>query len=165
MGPQKLAQEMHIGMKEAKAFIERYFERLSKLKTFYDTIEEDAKQNGYVSTMTGRRRFTPDILSANNQLRSQARRQAINTRIQGSAADIIKVAMLAVENDPELKRLEARLLLQIHDELLLEAPKANAEAAGKRLAAIMSGIKPGGEYLAVPLAVDWGTGPSWDKAH
>jgi len=165
MGPQKLAQEMHISMKEAKAFIERYFERLSKLKAFYDTIEEDAKQNGYVSTLAGRRRFTPDILSANNQLRSQARRQAINTRLQGTAADIIKMAMLAVENDPELGRLEAKLLLQIHDELLLEAPQANAEAAGKRLAALMSGIKPGGEDLGVPLAVDWGAGHSWDKAH
>jgi DNA polymerase-1 len=165
MGPQKLAQEMHITMKEAKAFIERYFERLSKLKAFYDTIEEDAKQNGYVSTMAGRRRLTPDILSSNNQLRSQARRQAINTRLQGSAADIIKMAMLAVERDPELKGLEAELLLQIHDELLLEAPEANAEAAGKRLAALMSGIKPGGEELGVPLAVDWGAGLSWNQAH
>ena len=165
MGAQKLAQEMHISVKEAKAFIERYFERLSKLKALYDTIEEDAKQHGYVSTITGRRRLTPDILSANNQLRSQARRQAINTRIQGSAADIIKMAMLAVENDPELKRLEARLLLQIHDELLLEVPEANAKAAGKRLAALMSEVKPGGSQLSVPLAVDWGAGRSWDKAH
>jgi len=165
MGAQKLAQEMHISMKEAKVFIERYFERLSKLKVLYDTIEEDAKQHGYVSTITGRRRLTPDILSANNQLRSQARRQAINTRIQGSAADIIKMAMLAVENDPELKRLEAKLLLQIHDELLLEAPEANAQAAGKRLAALMSEVKPGKNPLSIPLAVDWGAGRSWDQAH
>ena len=165
MGPQKLAQELRIGMKEAKAFIERYFERLSRLKSLYDAIEESAKQHGYVSTMTGRRRLTPDILSSNNQIRSQARRQAINTRIQGTAADIIKMAMLAVENDPELKRLEAKLLLQIHDELLLEAPEANAEDAGKRLAALMAGVKPGGKTLDVPLAVDWGIGRSWDKAH
>ena len=165
MGAQKLAQELHTGMKEAKAFIERYFERLARLKEFYESIEEDAKRDGFVSTMTGRRRFTPDILSANNQLRSQARRQAINTRIQGSAADIIKLAMLAVENDPELGRLEARLLLQIHDELLLEAPEANAPEAGKRLAALMAAVKPGGETLSVPLLVDWGTGHGWDKAH
>lgn len=165
MGAQKLAQELHTGMKEAKAFIERYFERLSRLKEFYDAIEEDAKRDGFVATMTGRRRFTPDILSGNNQLRSQARRQAINTRIQGSAADIIKMAMLAVENDPELKALEARLLLQIHDELLLEAPEANAKAAGERLAALMSAVKPGDEALSVPLLADWGIGHGWDQAH
>lgn len=165
MGPQKLARELHTGMKEARAFIERYFDRLSRLKDFYQAIEEEARQKGFVATMTGRRRFTPDILSANSQLRSQARRQAINTRIQGSAADIIKMAMLAVENDSGLKTLGARLLLQIHDELLLEAPEANAEAAGKRVAALMAGIKPGGGELDVPLLVDWGTGCSWDQAH
>jgi DNA polymerase-1 len=75
------------------------------------------------------------------------------------------MAMLAVGNDPELKRLDARLLLQIHDELLLEAPEANAEQAGKRLVALMSEVKPGGEYLEAPLAVEWGAGRSWDEAH
>lgn len=165
MGAQKLSQELHIGMKEAKAFIERYFERLARLKEFYDSIEAEAREYGFVATMTGRRRFTPDILSQNNQLRSQARRQAINTRIQGSAADIIKIAMIAVENDETLRSLEARLLLQIHDELLLEAPADNAEQAGKRLARLMSGVRPGGEALAVPLLVDWGVGPNWSVAH
>ena len=165
MGAQKLSQELHISMKEAKAFIERYFERLSHLKEFYDAIEAEAKEYGYVCTMTGRRRFTPDILSQNNQLRSQARRQAINTRIQGSAADIIKIAMIAVENDAELRSLEARLLLQIHDELLMEAPEDKAKEAGQRLADIMGSVAPGGEKLAVPLLVDWGVGPDWSAAH
>ncbi len=165
MGAQKLAQELGIGMKEAKAFIERYFARLSRLKEFYDSVEEEARANGFVCTMAGRRRFTPDILSSNNQLRSQARRQAINTRIQGSAADIIKLAMLAVENDPVLRELEARLLLQIHDELLLEAPEANARAAGERVALLMGGVNPGAEPLSVPLLVDWGVGRSWADAH
>ena len=165
MGAQKLAQELHTSLKEAKEFIERYFARLSRLKEFYDTIEEEARQHGFVSTMTGRRRLTPDILSENTQLRSQARRQAINTRIQGSAADIIKLAMIAVENDPELRDLEARLLLQIHDELLLEAPEPNAKAAALRLAYLMSGVHPGPAPLSVPLLVDWGVGPSWADAH
>jgi DNA polymerase-1 len=165
MGAQKLAQELHTGMKEAKAFIERYFERLSRLKEFYDAVEHEAAEQGFVSTMAGRRRFTPDILSNNNQLRSQARRQAINTRIQGSAADIIKIAMIAVENDPALHALEARLLLQIHDELLLEAPEANADAAGKRLAEIMGAVEPGGQKLSVPLLVDWGVGRTWADTH
>ena len=165
MGAQKLGQDLHIGMKEAKAFIDRYFERFAKLKEFYDAIENEARENGFVSTMAGRRRFTPDILSQNNQLRSQARRQAINTRIQGSAADIIKLAMLAVENDPELHDRGARLLLQIHDELLLEAPEAEAEAVGKRLALLMSTVKPGGEELSVPLLAEWGVGRDWSETH
>ena len=165
MGAQRLAQELHISMKEAKEFIERYFSRLTRLKEFYDAIEEDAKGHGFVSTMAGRRRFTPEILSQNNQLRSQARRQAINARIQGSAADIIKLAMIAVENDPQLQSLQASLLLQIHDELVLEAPSANAGAAGKRLAELMGGVQPGGQALSVPLLVDWGTGHTWSEAH
>ncbi len=165
MGAQKLAQELRTSLKEAKDFIERYFARLSRLKEFYDAIEEEARQHGFVATMAGRRRLTPDILSENTQLRSQARRQAINTRIQGSAADIIKLAMIAVENDPELHSLNARLLLQIHDELLLEAPHANAKAAALRLAYLMSGVNPGAVPLSVPLLVDWGVGPSWAEAH
>ena len=165
MGAQKLGQELGISMKEAKGFIERYFERLSKLKEFYDNIEKEAGQQGFVATMTGRRRLTPDITSSNNQLRSQARRQAINTCIQGSAADIIKLAMIAVENDPELQRLGAKLLLQIHDELVLETRPEVAEEAGKRLAHLMSSVTPGGEQLSVPLLVDWGIGRDWSLAH
>ena len=165
MGAQKLGQELGISMKEAKVFIERYFERLSKLKEFYDNIEKEAAEQGFVATMTGRRRLTPDITSSNNQLRSQARRQAINTRIQGSAADIIKLAMIAVENDPHLQSLGARLLLQIHDELVLETQPEVAEEAGKRLAQLMSEVTPGGQALSVPLLVDWGIGDNWSLAH
>lgn len=165
MGPQKLARELNISMNEAKEFITKYFARLGKLKAYFDNIEKDAQTYGYVSTMTGRRRLCPDIQSANQQLRSRARRQAINTCIQGSAADIIKLAMLAAADDAELRKLQARLVLQIHDELLLECPEANAEPAGKRLANIMASIKPGGEALSVPLSCDWGAGRSWAEAH
>jgi DNA polymerase-1 len=165
MGAQKLAQELRTPLKEAKAFIERYFARFYRLKDFYDAIEQEARRHGFVSTMAGRRRLTPDILSSNTQLRAQARRQAINTRIQGSAADIIKLAMIAVENDQELRGLGARLLLQIHDELLLEAPHAAAKAAALRLAFLMSSVNPGALPLAVPLLVDWGVGPNWAVAH
>ena len=165
MGAQKLGQELGIPMKEAKAFIERYFARLAKLKEFYDSIEDDARMNGYVATMTGRRRLTPDIHSGNSQLHSQARRQAINTRIQGSAADIIKLAMIAVEHDPELAAAGASLLLQVHDELVLEVPPATARLAGERLASLMAGVAPGGNALSVPLLVDWGVGSDWSEAH
>jgi DNA polymerase-1 len=165
MGAQKLARELHTGMREADAFIKRYFARLGGLKKFYDSIVEDAAEKGFVTTLAGRRRIIHDIHSQNSQLKSQARRQAINTRIQGSAADIIKLAMLAVDEDPILKELEAHLLLQIHDELLLEVPQAHARQACERLSSLMSGVRPGGETLAVELLVESGTGRSWGQAH
>ena len=118
-----------------------------------------------MTTLGGRRRLLPDIHSANGQNYALARRQAINTVIQGSAADIIKLAMLAVAHDAELKSMEARLLLQVHDELLLEVPTEAAAAAGERVAALMSGVMPGGAALSVPLVVDWGQGPDWGSAH
>ena len=165
MGPQRLGQDLGISVKEAKAFIDRYFERLGGLRDFYDAVEKDAREHGFVTTLAGRRRYIPDIDSRNTQLRSQARRQAINARVQGSAADVIKIAMLDVATDPELTGLGARMLLQIHDELMLEVPESAAQAAGKRLAAIMAAVAPGGIPLSVPLAVDWGAGPNWNTAH
>jgi DNA polymerase-1 len=165
MGAQKLARELGQSVKDAAAFITRYFARLPGLKRFYDSVKEEAAEKGYVGTIAGRRRLTPDIASQNTQLRAQAGRQAVNARIQGSAADIIKPAMIDVENDAELNALEARLILQIHDELLLEAPAANAEAARARLAAIMAGVKPGGTALDVELRVDSGCGHNWAEAH
>lgn len=161
MGPQKLSRELHIKLDEAKAFIAKYFERLPGLSDFYDGIVATAKRQGYVATLAGRRRLLPELNSANSQLAAQARRQAINTVVQGGAADIIKMAMLAADEDPDLERLDGRLVLQIHDELLVEVPEAGAVAAADRLAAIMSGIMP----LAVPLDVDKGIGRTWGQAH
>ncbi|MDR2055516.1 MAG: DNA polymerase I [Desulfovibrio sp.] len=165
MGAQKLARELNTGAPEAKAFIERYFSRLAGLKAFYDNVEADAKKQGFVATLSGRRRFLPDIHSANGQAFALARRQAINTVIQGSAADIIKLSMLAVARDEELKRMEAKLILQVHDELVLEVPAKNAAAAAARTAELMGRVAPGGENLAVSLMVDWGFGPNWGEAH
>lgn len=165
MGAQKLARELKISMKEAKGFIERYFEKLGTLKEYYDSIVEGARNNGFVSTMAGRRRFVPDIYSANAQAQSQARRQAINTVIQGSAADIIKIAMLKVHNDQTLNSLGARLILQVHDELLVEAPTSTAQQAGQRLAEIMTAVTVGEQALDVPLLVEWGMAQNWGDAH
>jgi DNA polymerase-1 len=165
MGPQKLAQELKVPPAEAKAFIQRYFSRLGGLKEFYNSIETQAREQGYVTTLAGRRRLLPDIHSPNRQHFALARRQAINTVIQGSAADVIKLAMLAVFHDPELARMQASLLLQVHDELLLEAPQEHALAAGERVAALMRAVRPGGVELRVPLLVDWGCGPNWAEAH
>lgn len=165
MGAQKLAQELKITTNEAKEFIARYFERLTGLKAFYDEVEATARRQGFVTTLGGRRRLLPDIHSANGQASALARRQAINTVIQGSAADIIKLAMLAVDADDVLRRLQARLLLQVHDELLLEAPQDAAQEAAARVTELMSGVTPGGGALSVPLLVDAGTGPDWGAAH
>jgi len=161
MGPQKLSRDLGIKLDAAKAFIARYFERLPGLSAFYEGIVEAAKRDGFVTTLAGRRRLLPDISSANSQLSSQARRQAINTVVQGGAADIIKMAMLAAAGDADLAGLGAVLVLQIHDELLLETPEAAAEDAGTRLADLMTGVIS----LAVPLEVDWGTGRTWGEAH
>ncbi|WP_027361953.1 DNA polymerase I [Halodesulfovibrio aestuarii] len=166
MGPQKLAGELKITLTEAKEFIRRYFEKLQHLKEFYDKVEEDAKLHGYVATLAGRRRYLPEITSGNNMMQSQARRQAINTVIQGSAADIIKIAMIKTAEDLQLKQLKAQLILQIHDELVLEVPTENAEAAASRLQEIMSNIAPDGKNLMdVPLKVDAGIGDRWNEAH
>jgi DNA polymerase-1 len=161
MGPQKLSRELGITMNQAKQFIAKYFERLTRLRQFYETVIEGAAKTGYVTSLAGRRRFLPELHSQNSQLQSQAKRQAVNTVIQGSAADIIKMAMIAVAADERLKTLGATLILQVHDELVLEAPEKNAAEAGRRLAEIMSKIYT----LRVPLAVDTGVGRTWAEAH
>ena len=165
MGAQKLAQELKISTTQAKDFIARYFERLQGLKEFYEGVEASARKHGFVTTLGGRRRLLPDINSASGQAAALARRQAINTVIQGSAADIIKLAMLAVARDECLRELDARLLLQVHDELLLEVPADAAEEAGALVARLMQDVCPAGKELSVPLLVDWGTGHDWGAAH
>jgi DNA polymerase-1 len=161
MGPQKLGRELGIGLKEAKDFIAVYFSKLSRVREFYEEIEAGARSLGYVTTLSGRRRMLPEINSRNANLAQQARRMAINTVVQGSAADIIKKAMLEVDKSPVLDALGASLILQIHDELLLEAPAAKARDVGEVVAGIMAAVYS----LSVPLAVDWGIGGDWSAAH
>jgi len=165
MGPRKLAQDLAIPMSEAKMFIERYFARFAHIKEFFDSVEQSARELGYVTTLSGRRRPLPDMRSMSGQARALAERQAVNTLIQGSAADLIKFAMLAVFNDKELRRLKARLLLQIHDELIVEVPEDNAKAAAERLSSLMMDTAAWGIDLAVPLVADAGIGQNWGEAH
>ena len=165
MGPRKLAQDLAIPMSEARMFIERYFARFAHIKEFFDSVEESARELGYVTTLSGRRRPLPDMRSLSGQARALAERQAVNTLIQGSAADLIKFAMLAVFNDKELRRLKARLLLQIHDELIVEVPEDSAQAAAERLSALMVDTASWGIDLAVPLVADAGIGQNWGEAH
>lgn len=165
MGPSKLGQDLGIPLSEARMFIERYFTRFSHIKEFFDGVEAEARRNGYVTTLSGRRRPLPNIVSQSGQARALAERQAVNTLIQGSAADLIKFAMLAVHNDAELRRRKARLLLQIHDELIVEVPEGEAQAVAARLAALMTDTSAWGITLHVPLVADAGVGHNWGEAH
>lgn len=161
MGPQKLSRELGITVNEAKEFIERYFEKLATLKGFYEGIIEDATEKGFVTTLAGRRRLLPELHSRNNQVVSQARRQAVNTVIQGSAADVIKMAMIKARDDKQLRDLGALLILQVHDELIAEVPEDRAQEAGNRLQEVMQSTVD----LSVPLKVDVGVGVNWAEAH
>jgi len=161
MGPQKLGREMGLTLPEAKDFMDKYFAKLTGLKDYYQRVVDQAKTNGFVTTLAGRRRLLPDIHSRNTQLEAQAKRQAINTCVQGSAADIIKMAMLSVDADEALKGLKAKLILQIHDELVLEVPEAHGRAAGERLVELMTNVV----RLSVPIAADLGVSRDWAGAH
>jgi DNA polymerase-1 len=161
MGPQKLGRELGIPLKKAREFIEIYFHELTMVRAFYENISLQARENGYVTTISGRRRLLKDIHSRNDNLVQQSIRMAINTVIQGSAADIIKMAMIQVDLDDELNGLQARLILQIHDELLVEVPDKYAHKAGTRVTEIMSHVYP----FSVPLTVEWGQGKNWRQAH
>lgn len=161
MGPQKLSRELNIRMQKAQEFIGLYFSRLQKVSNFFEKVEQQAKEKGFVTTIAGRRRFLKDINSRNQNLAEQAKRIAVNTLIQGSAADIIKLAMLECENSELLRDKDTQLILQVHDELLFEIPEKNVHEAGEIVSEIMSKVFS----LNVPLTAKWGFGKNWAKAH
>lgn len=155
-----LSQNLGITRKEAAEFIERYFHSYPGVKKYMKEIVQDAKQKGYVTTLLHRRRYLPDITSSNFNVRSFAERTAMNTPIQGSAADIIKKAMIDLAERLREERMQARLLLQVHDELILEAPKEEIE----RLKNIVPDVMEHAVSLRVPLKVDYHFGPTWYDA-
>lgn len=155
-----LSQNLGITRKEAQAFIERYFESYPGVKTYMDDIVKEAKQQGYVTTIMHRRRYLPDITSRNFNQRSFAERTAMNTPIQGSAADIIKKAMIDLAWRLKEEGLEANMLLQVHDELILEAPKHEME----RLKEMVPEVMEQTVALSVPLKVDYSFGSTWYDA-
>ena len=122
---------------------------------------EVARRQGYVETVFGRRLWLPDINAAGGPRRAGAERAAINAPMQGTAADLIKLAMIAVQNWLDRERLATKLLLQVHDELVLEVPQAEQERVQRELPALMTGVAT----LRVPLVVDVGMGANWDQAH
>ena len=154
-----LASQLRISRKDAQTFIDRYLAHFSGIKEFMGRVIEQARRDGFVTTLAGRRRTLPDINSANRVQREFAERTAINTPIQGTAADIIKVAMIQVDRELTQRRFRTRLLLQIHDELVLEAPEDELDAVSALVRNCMESAMP----LRVPLVVHLGHGRSLEK--
>lgn len=152
-----LSQQLGISRGEAQAFIEKYFAQYPTVKETINRVIEDCRRQGFVTTLLGRKRFLPEIASKNAMLRAQAERQAFNTVLQGTAADLIKRAMLEIHREIEGKKLPFAMLLQVHDELVFEAPEKEAKACAAFAQKKMSGAME----LAVPLVVDVGIGENW----
>lgn len=161
MGARSLSQQMGIGLAEAQEFIAGYFRVYARVREFLDQTVEQARRDGYVRTILGRRRWLPGLTSGNGALRSFAERAAINTPLQGSAADLMKLAMIRVQRSLKAVTPSARLLLQVHDELLIECSERDAEMVAARVKAEMEGCFP----LRVPLVVSLGTGRTWFDVH
>lgn len=155
-----MSQNLGITRKEAGQFIERYFKSYPQVKQYMEDIVQEAKQNGYVTTLLHRRRYIPEITSRNFNVRSFAERTAMNTPIQGSAADIIKKAMIDMAERLKTEKLQARLLLQVHDELIFEAPEDEVD----KLKEIVLDVMEHALELKVPLKVDYAYGPTWFDA-
>jgi len=156
-----LARQLGIEREAAQAYVERYFARYPKVKAFMDAMREQARREGYVETIFGRRLYVPEIRSRNAQRRQYAERTAINAPMQGSAADIIKRAMIAVDAWIRESGAPVRMIMQVHDELVFEVEAGFVERARERIRALMAGAAE----LRVPLVVDTGVGDSWDEAH
>jgi len=157
MGPQRLAAQLGISFADASDYIKRYFERLPGVRTWLDRTLEEAREHGYVTTMYGRRRYLPELRGGQGGARAQAERIAINTPIQGTAADLIKLAMVRLHSTITEKKLAAQMLLQVHDELLLEVENDALNAAAEAVRREMEGVA----ILRVPLRVELKAGPNW----
>lgn len=156
-----LAQNLNIERGAAANYIERYFARYPGVKAYMENTRTLAKQQGYVETYFGRRLWVPEINSANVQRRNGAERAAINAPMQGTAADLIKLAMIAVDRWLREEKLQTKLIMQVHDELVLEVPEAELSLVKEKLPALMQGVAT----LDVPLLAEVGTGSNWESAH
>jgi DNA polymerase-1 len=156
-----LASNLGIERDAAKNYIDRYFDRFAGVKRYMDETRAAAKDRGYVETVFGRRLWLPEINSPNGPRRQGAERSAINAPMQGTAADLIKLAMVAVQDHLERERMATRLVMQVHDELVLEVPEGELEQVRECVPRLMSTVAA----LDVPLLAEVGVGPNWDKAH
>jgi len=155
-----LSQQLGIDTGEAKGLMDEYFETFGGVRAYLAGIVDEARKCGFTETIMGRRRYLPDLTSDNRQRREMAERMALNAPIQGSAADIIKVAMLNVESALSESRLRSRMLLQVHDELVFEVAAGEAEDLERLVREQMAAAAD----LTVPLDVSIGTGRSWHEA-
>ena len=156
-----LASQLNIERSAAQAYIERYFARYPGVANYMQTTREQAKQQGYVETVFGRRLWLPEINGGNGMRRQAAERAAINAPMQGTAADLIKLAMVAVQNWLEKEQLQTRLIMQVHDELVLEVPDSELALVKEKLPGLMCNVAE----LKVPLEVGLGVGANWEAAH
>ena len=156
-----LSQDIHVSVAEAKEYMDKYFAHYAGVKAYMDAIIEQAKADGYVSTLFGRRRWVPELKSSNFNTRSFGERVALNAPIQGTAADIIKLAMIAVRNRLKAEGLESRLVLQVHDELIVECPEHEAEQVCALVQEEMEGVAE----LSVRLLAETQAGKTWADAH
>ena len=161
MGVSKLSKTLNISRKEAESYLEKYYERYAAIYEWQDETLEKARKDLEVKTLFGRRRKLVDLVSNNHMLKMRAERIAINTPIQGTAADIIKLAMIEIEKTLKEKMPKAKMLLQVHDELIFEVPTEDALKTKEIIAPIMENVCP----LKVPLLVEGGIGCSWAEAH
>jgi DNA polymerase I len=165
ISPFGLGQQIGVPQGEAAAYIRAYFDRFPAIRAYMERTKTDCRRTGYVETIFGRKCFISGIRDANPARRAGAERQAINAPLQGSAADIIKRAMARIPAALARENLRARMLLQVHDELLFEAPKAEVEATAQLVKAVMEGACAPHCELSVPLVVETGWATSWDGAH
>ena len=156
-----LANNLGIATAEAQEIVDAYFARYRGVRRFLDETVVEAQERGYVCTLLGRRRYLPDLRSKNRVLRQAAERMAVNTVIQGTAADLIKKAMVDVDLALTASKLDARMILQVHDELVFELPSGEVDPLTTLIRECMEGVFS----LAVPLIVDVGFGKTWREAH
>ncbi|MDP3612525.1 MAG: DNA polymerase, partial [Rubrivivax sp.] len=161
MGAFGLASNLGIEQKAAKAFIDKYFLRFAGVKRYMEDTKAGAVQKGYVQTKFGRRIYLPEINGGNGPRKAGAERQAINAPMQGTAADLIKLAMIAVQQALDSEQRATRMVMQVHDELVLEVPDAELAWAKEAVPRLMAGVA----QMKVPLLAEVGIGPNWDQAH
>jgi DNA polymerase-1 len=161
MGAQRLARETGLKFAEAQEFIERYFQVFAGVKRFIDATLEQTRKDGFTTTLLGRRRAIPEINSEDPRVQANARNVAVNTPIQGTAADLIKLAMLAVDRELDAAKLRSRMILQVHDELVFDVPPGESKQVHELARRCMEHALD----LSVPLKVDIGEGPTWLDAH
>lgn len=161
MGPRKLSEQLGIDHETAKAYIAAYYDRYQGVARYREAMAEMARKNGYVTTLFNRRRYLADIEHTNARIRSEAERMAINTPIQGTAADLIKQAMIRIHERLQNEGFKSKMLLQVHDELVFETPEEELAGMKEMVVREMESVYP----LKVPLKVDISEGKSWDEAH